>query len=128
MTHMVTILTAAHGEDGTVSWRSGGANVTDTADVRALLGDLEQLRVSRCVDFRPSDEAAAFCGFDDPVTLTVSYTSDGGTDESFVMYVGTQDPAGTGRYVRFGDGSAIYLMELSYLDPMMRLAYQGLEG
>lgn len=124
----VTVLSAVRSEDGAVTWRSGGANVTDAADVRALLGDLEQLRVSRCVDFRPSDEAAAFCGFDDPVTLTVSYTSDSGTDESFVMYAGTQDPAGTGRYVRFGDDSAIYLMELSYLDPMMRLAYQGLEG
>lgn len=34
---------------------------------------------------------------------------------------------GTGRYVRFGDEPAIYLMELELLDPMMRLAYQGME-
>lgn len=33
---------------------------------------------------------------------------------------------GTGRYVRIGEESAVYLMELSLLDPMMRLAYQGL--
>ena len=32
-----------------------------------------------------------------------------------------------GRYVRFGDEPAIYLMELELLDPMMRLAYQGME-
>ena len=35
---------------------------------------------------------------------------------------------GAGRYVRIGEESAVYLMELSLLDPMMRLAYQGLEG
>ena len=39
----------------------------------------------------------------------------------------TLDLDGTGRYVRFGDEPAIYLMELELLDPMMRLAYQGME-
>lgn len=125
--HTVTILTAIPSEDGAVSWRSGGANVTDTADVRALLEDLSALRVSRCVDFKPSDEAAAFCGFEDPCALTVNYQSAAGASEVFAMDIGTQNVDGTGRYVRFGDESAIYLMELSYLDPMMRLAYQGLE-
>lgn len=124
----VTILAAVSSEDGTVSWRSGGANVTDTADVRALLEDLETLRVSRCVDFKPSDEAAAFCGFENPSALTVNYQSAAGAAESFVMYIGNQNMDGTGRYVRFGEETAIYLVELSYLDPMMRLAYQGLEG
>ena len=45
----------------------------------------------------------------------------------FEMNVGTQNMGGTGRYVRFGDEPAIYLMELELLDPMMRLAYQGME-
>ena len=44
------------------------------------------------------------------------------------MYIGNQNMDGTGRYVRFDEDNAIYLMELSYLDPLMRLAYQGLEG
>ena len=34
---------------------------------------------------------------------------------------------GSDRSVRFGDEPAIYLMELELLDPMMRLAYQGME-
>ena len=72
-THPATVLTAASADGGDVSWRSGGANVTDTADVRALMEDLTALRVSQCVDFRPSDEAASFCGFDNPTTLTVEY-------------------------------------------------------
>ena len=127
-THPATVLTAASADGGDVSWRSGGANVTDTADVRALMEDLTSLRVSQCVDFKPSDDGAAFCGFDDPSVLTVNYKGSSGADETFVMYIGIQNIDGTGRYVRFDEDSAIYLMELSYLDPLMRLAYQGLEG
>ena len=93
----------------------------------AELEDLTSLRVSQCVDYKPSDDGAAFCGFDDPVTLTVSYQTDSGAETSFEMKVGTQNMDGTGRYVRFGEEEAIYLMELELLDPMMRLAYQGME-
>ena len=127
-THPATVLTAASSDGGDVSWRSGGANVTDTADVRALMEDLSSLRVSQCVDYKPSDDGAAFCGFDDPSVLTVNYKGASGADETFVMYIGIQNMDSTGRYVRFGEDDAIYLMELSYLDPLMRLAYQGLEG
>ena len=43
------------------------------------------------------------------------------------MKVGTQNMDGTGRYVRFGEEEAIYLMEMELLDPLMRLAYQGMD-
>lgn len=122
-----TVLTAAHTEDGATSWRSGGANVTDVADVRALLEDLAALAVTKCVDYRPSDEAAAFCGFDDPSELTVYYKTATGAEQTFDMVIGSQNMDGTGRYVRFGEEAALYLMELSDLDPLMRLAYQGME-
>ena len=98
----------------------------DTA-LRALLEDLAALKVAECVDFRPSDDAVTFCGFQDPVTLTVNYKTATGIEGIFEMNVGTQNMDGTGRYVRFGDEPAIYLMELELLDPMMRLAYQGME-
>ena len=98
----------------------------DTA-LRALLEDLAALKVAECVDFRPSDDAVTFCGFQDPVTLTVHYQTATGIEGIFEMNVGTQNMGGTGRYVRFGDEPAIYLMELELLDPMMRLAYQGME-
>ena len=65
--------------------------------------------------------------FQDPVTLTVHYQTATGIEGVFEMNVGTQNMGGTGRYVRFGDEPAIYLMELELLDPMMRLAYQGME-
>lgn len=123
-----TILTAVQSEDGVTTWRSGGANVADTADVQALLEDLTALKVSQCVDFKPSDEAVSFCGFDHPAILTISYKGSSGADALFCMYIGNQNMDGTGRYVRFEEEAAIYLLDLSLLDPMMRLAYQGLEG
>ena len=127
-TRSATVLTAAASDGGDVSWRSGGANVTDAAEVRALMEDLSALRVSQCVDFKPSDDAASFCGFDNPSVLTVNYKTSSGAAETFALYIGNQNMDGTGRYVRIGEESAVYLMELSLLDPMMRLAYQGLEG
>ena len=118
---------SADSADVTVSWRSGGANITDAPSLRALLEDLAALKVTECVAFRPSDDAVTFCGFQDPVTLTVHYQTATGIEGVFEMNVGTQNMGGTGRYVRFGDEPAIYLMELELLDPMMRLAYQGME-
>lgn len=68
--------------------------------------DLAGLRLSRCVDFHPSDEAASFCGFDNPSTLTVEYRTATGAEETFVMDIGNQNMDGTGRYVRVGGESA----------------------
>ena len=41
-----TVFTATHAEDDStaVSWRSGGANITDAPSLRALLEDLEGLK------------------------------------------------------------------------------------
>lgn len=126
--HPTTILSATRAEGETLTtWRSTGANVTDTAEVRALLEDLARLRLSACVDYRPSEEAASYCGFDKPSTLTVTYQSAAGTDETFVLCIGDQNMDGSGRYVRLGEEPAIYLIELELLDPMMRIAYLGLE-
>ena len=83
-TRPATVLTAAASDGGDVSWRSGGANVTDAAEVRALMEDLSALRVSQCVDFKPSDDAASFCGFDDPSVLTVNYKTSSGAAETSV--------------------------------------------
>lgn len=124
----ITVLSATRDEGGNaVSWRSGGANVTDSPLLRSLLKDLAVLKVAECVDYRPSEEAAAFCGFDEPSTLTVQYETAAGTEESFIMNIGTQNMDGSGRYVRLGEEDAIYLVTLDLLDPMMHIAYLGLE-
>ena len=39
------------------TWRCDGANVTDDPAVKALMEDIHNLKIERCVDYNPSDEA-----------------------------------------------------------------------
>ncbi|MBR3641205.1 MAG: DUF4340 domain-containing protein [Oscillibacter sp.] len=123
----VVTLTAQHaeGDGASVTWRSGGANVTDAPALRELLADLSAMAVTKCVDYRPSAEAAALCGFSDPAVLTVRYTGPTGTDDAFTLEVGGETLDGGGRYVRLDGGSAIYRMDLALLDPLLRIAAEG---
>lgn len=123
------LLAAQHTDDGATTWLSGGEDVTDNASVQALLEDLEQLEIARCVDYRPSEEAASICGFDDPDALVqVTYTPEGGSESVLTLTVGNPEPAGTGRYARVGADTTIYLLETALLDPLMRVAAGGLSS
>lgn len=91
------LLAAQHTDDGATTWLSGGEDVTDNASVQALLEDLAQMQIARCVDYRPSDEAASICGFDAPDALVqVTYTPEDGSESIWTLTVGTTEPGGTG--------------------------------
>lgn len=123
------LLLAAQHTDSATTWLSGGEDVTGNATVQALLEDLEQLEIARCVDYRPSEEAASICGFDDPDALVqVTYTPEGGSESVLTLTVGNPEPAGTGRYARVGADTTIYLLETALLDPLMRVAAGGLSS
>lgn len=124
----VTVLTAA-AADGVVSWRSSGANVTDDPTVRSLLEDLTAPKVAKCVDYNPSEEAVEICGLNAPeATVDIAYTTESGTDGELSFSVGARLPDKSGRYVQLKGESTIYLMETDMLDPLMRVAADGLEG
>lgn len=125
----VTSLSAQRAEaEDAATWRCDGANVTDDPTVQAILEDLEDWTLSRCVDYRPSDEAAEICGFSAPdAAVTVTYSTEGGTEQTLTLTVGKAPAAGEGRYVRVGEDETIYLMETALLDPLMRVAANGLE-
>ena len=126
-------LTAIRGEAGAdgkapVTWRSGGANVTDDEQVRGILDQILSLELDGCVDYRPSDGAASLCGFDEPdAVVAVRYTS-GGTVETLTLTVGARLLDGDGRYVRVNDDETIYRMGADRLDAVMRAAANGLNG
>lgn len=127
---LVTVLTTAKrsGEDGPVTWLQGSENVTANETVRALLEDIRALVFTKCVDYDPSDEALSICGFDMPAAaLTVNYTAETGTDETLSLTIGTQVLDGSGRYVRLGSGATIYALPTAALDPLMRVAVNGLD-
>nr|WP_326184119.1 DUF4340 domain-containing protein [uncultured Oscillibacter sp.] len=128
---VTTVLAAqrTEGETGVTTWRSSGANVTDDETVQALLGDLESLAFERCVDYRPSDEAASICGFDTPAAeLAVEYVTDTGVEQTLDLTIGNPLPDGSGRYARLGEDTTIYLLPTAALDPLMRVSVNGLEG
>lgn len=126
----VTSLTAQRAEeDTTTSWRAEGANVTDDPTIRSLLEDLTALTFNKCIDYNPSDEAAAICGLDAPsAVLQVSYVTESGAEQSLELTVGNRLPDQTGRYTRMGGDTTIYLLETELLDPLMRIAAEGLDG
>lgn len=127
---LVTMLNAVkrNGDDGPVTWLHGSENVTDNATVRALLEDIRSLSLTKCVDYDPSDGALSICGFDAPqAVLTVNYASGTGVDETLSLTVGTPVLDGSGRYVCLGDSTTIYALPTAALDPLMRVAANGLD-
>ena len=111
-------------EEPTTSWRSDGANVTNSKQVQGIVKQILGLRLDACVDYRPSNDAAALCGFDEPSSvITVNYTGDGGTEETLTLTIGDQVLDGDGRYVRVdydptitaGSGQMDMLMKVSVI-------------
>ena len=122
------VLTTQQTEDGTVTWRYNGTDVTDNATVRSLLEDLTALAFARCVDYNPSEEAVSICGLDEPeTTVRIAYTNASGNDAELLLTVGERLPDRSGRYTRMDDDTTIYLLETDLLDPLMRVAASGLE-
>lgn len=123
----ITVLTAQD-DNGAVTWRSNGANVTSDETVQALLEDLAHLAFDRCVDYRPSDDASVLCGSEQPAAhLKVFYTTPSGTDQTLTLTIGQPLLDGSGRYVWMDDDATIYHLPTAALDPLMRISVSGLE-
>lgn len=144
---VTTVLSAAHQEapadadgsssgsassDGattTTTWRAGGADVTDNKQVQGIVEQILELSLDACVDYRPTDDAAALCGFDKPdAVITVKYTGDGNTDGTLTLTIGSQVLDGDGRYVRVNDDTTVYRMTADKLDMLMKVSVNGLES
>ena len=125
-----TVLTAQRAEGSAeATWRSGGANVTDAPAVQGLLGELEMLTLTRCVDYKPTDEAVSLCGFDAPAAqVEAIYHTESGAELSFSLTVGAQTLDGSSRYIRLGGDSTIYETAADSLTNLLAIAANGLEG
>ena len=126
---LLTVCTAfPSGEGAPLSWRSGGANVTDSPRLRDLLAALSALTVDACLDYNPSAAAESLCGFDTPAaTVTVKYTDEHDTDRTLPLTAGGLAPDGNSRCVRVNDDSTIYTMAADRLAPVLTVAEIGLE-
>jgi type II secretory pathway pseudopilin PulG len=126
----VTTLTAQQTDSSAdVSWRCDGANVSYDPTVTELMQDLYSLSFSRCVDYRPSDEAVTICGFDAPAArVEINYADDSGAVQTLTLTIGNRLPDGSGRYTRMDGDEPISLLTTDLLDPLMRVAANGLEN
>ena len=125
-----TVLTAqrAEGSDD-ATWRAGGANVTDDPAVQGLLEELEMLTITRCVDYKPTDEAVALCGFDAPAAqMEAVYQTESGTEQTVSLTVGAQSLDGSGRYIRLDSDPTIYEAAADSLTHLLAIGASGLEG
>lgn len=114
-------------ETVSVTWAAGGENVTGNADTASLLAELGALTLTKCVDYKPTDEAAELCGFDDPLaTVTVLYLDETGQEQTLVLTFGSENLDQTGYYVQLGEDSTIYQMDTSSVDTILSVAESGL--
>ncbi|MBE6964222.1 MAG: DUF4340 domain-containing protein [Ruminococcaceae bacterium] len=121
------LFTAYHMGD-TVTWRYGGADITEDPLLRALLYDLKTLSPLKCKIYRPSPEAVTICGYDAPTaTVQVTYT-DGSDIQTLQLTVGNALPDGSGHYVWLNDDTTIYTLAPSALDTILKLSANGLAG
>ena len=127
-----TVLTAQRSDGGgeeEATWRSGGANVTDSPAVQGLLRELETLTLDRCVDYKPTAEAVSLCGFDTPAAqVEAVYRTEGGAEQAFTLTVGAQSLGGSGRYIRIGGDDTVYEAAADSLANILAIAASGLEG
>ena len=69
------------------------------------------------MDYKPTDEAAALCGFDAPqATVTILYLNDTGTEGTLTLTFGSENLDQTGYYVRMEGDSTIYQMDTASVD------------
>ena len=105
------------------TWKHEGKDVSRKLD--GLLAMLGEMKIDRCIDYRPSKGVDKLCGLRSPrAIIRVEYTNTVGTDATFRMEVG--DIRDEGRYVRFEDDSTIYLMARKSLQPLFTLADHGI--
>ena len=114
-------------ESVTTSWAAGGEEVTGSADTASLLAEVEALKFTKCVDYKPADEAVTICGFDEPrATVTILYQTETGTEGSLTLTFGGENLDQTGYYVRMEGDSTIYQMDTAAVDTILTVADEGL--
>ena len=111
----------------TVTWAAGGEDVTELESTGDLLSDLEGISLTKCVDYKPTDEAAELCGFSAPrAVVTVLYLTETGTESSLTLTFGSDNLDGTGCYVRVNDDPTIYQVDSGDADAILSVAASGL--
>ena len=107
-------------------WKCESRTVTNAQRVRNLFTDLPTLEFTKCISYRPSEEAAALCGFNAPIaTIWANYTTATDLEEHFQLVIGDLTLDGQSRYVRLNGEETIYSVSLDMLDAILVIAQNG---
>jgi len=110
------------------TWSSSGTDVTHDKQVQGIVKQILGLSLDACVDYRPTGDAAALCGFDKPdAVITVKYAGESNADGTLTLTIGDRVLDGKGRYVRMNDDTTVYRMAADKLDMLMKVSVNGLD-
>lgn len=99
-------------------WNTGSQ--TGAADLSGVMDVMGRWALSACVDYRPSEGAAAICGLEAPeLTLLVRYKNTVGTTVDYTVTVGSPTLDGEGHYVTAGEDTSIYAMDNELIQPLL---------
>lgn len=99
-------------------WNTGSQS--GAADLSGVMDVMGQWALTRCVDYHPSEGAAAICGIEMPeLTLLVRYKNTVGTTVDYTLTVGGPTIDGEGHYVTAGEDVSIYAMANEFIQPLL---------
>lgn len=123
---LFTALEARHDGDET-TWQAGGVDATDSHSLANVLADLPLIKIEKCIDYNPSDEAAEICGFTPPAALLkADYITASGEEKSASLAVGTKTLDGSGYYACVNGEPTIYQVSPECVDALLAMAEAGL--
>lgn len=109
-----------------IVWKSDDKTITSFQRVRNLFTALSELKFTKCVSYRPSDEAAALCGLSPAnATIWINYKTSTDLEEHFQMVIGNLTLDGQNRYVRINGEKDIYSVSSELLDTILVISQQG---
>ena len=101
-------------------WNSVSAQVTSRAE--EVVNALGSMQLSKCFDFLPSKQAAAFTGFSAPTAIiTVEYMNSVNVESTFTMTLGALRSAEESYYATINNDSTIYLIPATHVSPLLVL-------
>ena len=97
-------------------WVIGISSVNEEA--QPMLQALGSLRITSCVDYTPSEGAAAICGFNESSPrVELAYVTLNGADSTLTLTIG--NARSNGYCVTMGEDTTIYLVSAELVDPIL---------
>ena len=97
-------------------WVVGISSVNEIA--QPMIQALSKLQIDSCLDYNPTNGAAAICGLESPqATVTVEFANSTGVESSLSFAIGAK--LSRGYCVTLGEDTTIYLIKAELVEPIL---------